>query len=64
LMYALGRSVEYYDMPVVRQIVRDAKRDDYRVSAILAGIAKSEPFLFTTAPPADDGVQTQAALVQ
>ena len=32
LGYALGRGVEYYDMPVVRQIVRDAKSQDYRFS--------------------------------
>ncbi len=54
MIYALGRSVEYYDMPAVRQIVRDAKRDHYRFSAILAGIAQSEPFRFSTAPRADD----------
>ena len=44
MIYALGRSVEYYDMPAVRRIVRDAAREDYRFSAILAGIAQSEPF--------------------
>jgi hypothetical protein len=37
MTYALGRSLEYYDMPVVRGIVRDAKRDDYRFSTIVMG---------------------------
>jgi hypothetical protein len=54
MIYALGRSVEYYDMPAVRRIVHDAGRENYRFSAILAGIAKSEPIRFSTAPTADD----------
>ena len=44
MTYALGRSVEYYDMPAVRQIVRDAARDNYRFSSIVMGIVKSAPF--------------------
>jgi len=53
MIYALGRSVEHYDMPAVRRIVRDAEREDYRFSAILAGIAQSEPFRLSTTPAAD-----------
>ena len=44
MTYGLGRSVEYYDMPAVRQIVRDAGRDNYRFSSIVMGIVKSAPF--------------------
>jgi len=44
LTYALGRPLEYYDMPVVRGIVQDAARSDYRLSALILGIAKSTPF--------------------
>jgi len=44
MTYGLGRSVEYYDMPAVRRIVRDAARDNYRFSAIVMGIVKSAPF--------------------
>ena len=44
MTYALGRSVEYYDMPAIRQIVRDTARDNYRFSAIVMGIVKSAPF--------------------
>jgi hypothetical protein len=62
MIYALGRGVEYFDMPAVRRIVRDARREDYRFSAILAGIAQSEPFKFSTAPAADDEIATQAAV--
>ena len=42
--YALGRGVEYYDMPVVRSIVRDAARNNYKFSSIVLGIVKSAPF--------------------
>jgi hypothetical protein len=44
MMYALGRSVEHYDMPAVRAIDRDAARDNYRFSSIVLGIVKSAPF--------------------
>ena len=44
MTYALGRSVEYYDMPAVRAIVRDAARDNYRFSSIVMGIVRSTPF--------------------
>jgi hypothetical protein len=44
LTYALGRGVEYQDMPVVRAIVRDAARNDYRFSSLIEGIVNSEPF--------------------
>jgi hypothetical protein len=51
LTYALGRRLEYYDMPAVRGIARDAARDDHRWSALLIGIAKSAPFQMRTAEP-------------
>jgi len=44
MTYALGRTVEYYDMPTIRKIVRDAAKDNYRISSIVLGIAKSAPF--------------------
>ncbi len=44
MIYGLGRGVQYYDMPAVRAIVRDAARNDYRFSSIVLGIVKSTPF--------------------
>jgi len=44
LTYALGRRVEYFDMPAVRTVVRDAARTEYRFSSLIAGIVKSVPF--------------------
>jgi hypothetical protein len=45
LTYALGRGIEYSDMPTVRAIVREAEKADYRFSALIEGIVLSEPFL-------------------
>jgi len=44
MTYALGRGLEYYDMPVVRAIARDAANNDYRFSSIVMGIVKSPAF--------------------
>jgi hypothetical protein len=44
LTYALGRGLEYYDMPVVRGIVREMSANDYHFSALIMGIVKSAPF--------------------
>ncbi len=45
MAYALGRPLEYYDQPTVRRIVREAKDEDYRWSAIVLGIVNSPAFL-------------------
>jgi hypothetical protein len=44
LTYALGRGLEYYDMPVVRAIARDSSAQNYRFSSVVLGIVKSAPF--------------------
>jgi hypothetical protein len=44
LIFALGRGIEPSDAPAVRQIVREAKADNYRFSAIARGIVNSTPF--------------------
>ncbi len=44
MIYAVGRGLKYYDMPVVRRIRRDAARNDYRFSSIVLGIVQSPPF--------------------
>jgi hypothetical protein len=48
LIYALGRGVEYQDMPLVRSIVRDAGASNYRFSSIVMGIVKSDAFQMNT----------------
>jgi hypothetical protein len=44
MTYALGRTLEHYDMPAVRKIVNEAAKDDYRFSTIVLGIVNSLPF--------------------
>ncbi|HUA21150.1 MAG TPA: DUF1592 domain-containing protein [Bryobacteraceae bacterium] len=44
LTYALGRPLEYFDMPVVRKIVTDSSHNDYRFSSLIVGIVQSTPF--------------------
>ena len=44
LTYGLGRGVEYYDLPWIRRIVRQAEADDYRWSSLILGIVESTPF--------------------
>jgi hypothetical protein len=53
LTYSLGRRVEYYDMPAVRAIVRDAAESDYSFAAIVKGVANSTPFRMRSAPAAE-----------
>ena len=44
LTYALGRRVEYYDMPGVRRIAAAAAQQDYRLSAFVEEVVRSQPF--------------------
>jgi len=48
LTYALGRGVEYYDAPAIREIVRQARPEDFRMSSLILGIVKSTPFQMRT----------------
>ncbi len=44
LTYALGRGVEYYDMPAVRKITRGAASNDYSLRSLVVGVVTSTPF--------------------
>ena len=44
MTYALGRPVEYTDMPTLRAIVRDSGKNDYRFSTMIVGVVKSPAF--------------------
>jgi len=44
LTYATGRGVEYYDAPAIRAIVREAQAKDFRLSSLILGIVRSQPF--------------------
>jgi hypothetical protein len=59
LTYALGRGVENGDMPLVRSIVKDGEGNNYRFSAIILGIVKSQAFQMNMKTP-DTTVQRAA----
>ena len=44
MAYGLGRRIEYYDMPAVRQIENEAKDQDYRISSFILGVVNSDAF--------------------
>jgi len=50
MAYALGRRLEYYDMPTVRAIVKDAGENGFKLSAFILGVAKSAAFTSAKAP--------------
>jgi hypothetical protein len=50
LTYALGRQVDFYDMPAIRAIVREAGRDNDHFSSLVLGIVKSAPFQMNVKP--------------
>jgi hypothetical protein len=50
LTYALGRGLDYKDMPALRKIVRGAAAGNYKFSAIVMGIVRSTPFQMRMAP--------------
>jgi len=50
LTYATGRKLEHYDMPTVRRIVRGAAASDYRFSALVQAVVRSEQFRMRRVP--------------
>ena len=58
MAYALGRRVEYYDMPTVRAITHDAAEEGYTMSAFIMGVVESPAFQMKStevATDSDDG---------
>ena len=61
MMYALGRELEYFDMPQVRAVVRRAARDEYRFASIVKGIVLSDAFRMQALPHTDTNTSTARA---
>jgi hypothetical protein len=55
LTYALGRGLEYEDMPLVRSITQNAAEDDYRFSSLLMGVIQSPAFTMNVKSAANEG---------
>jgi len=62
MTYALGRELEYHDMPTVRAIMRSAEASDYRFSTLVRGIINSDQFKKRVkSGPHNDAEETVAA---
>ncbi|MBV8906122.1 MAG: DUF1592 domain-containing protein, partial [Acidobacteriia bacterium] len=60
LTYALGRGLEYYDMPAVRVIARQAAKQNYRFSELVLDIVKSPPFQQSEPRPSGSGQEVSS----
>jgi hypothetical protein len=61
LTYALGRGLEYYDMPAVRAVTGQAARNNYRFSSLILGIVESTPFQMRRSQESDSAPATSVA---
>ena len=64
LEYGLGRTLAYYDMPTVRDVVRQAAPDNYRFSSIVLAVVQSTPFQFRMVPENTDSKKLAQATGQ
>ena len=60
MIYALGRGLEPVDMPVVRNVLRSASKDNYAMQSIILGIVQSNPFQMRTKLTDSSAVKTVA----
>jgi hypothetical protein len=59
MAYALGRRVEYYDQPTIRDIARRAAADEYRMSSFILGVVSSDAFRMQRVAVTDDSEENQ-----
>jgi hypothetical protein len=62
LIYGLGRSIDHRDMPTVRSIVREAAKADYRLSALILSVVRSQPFQSRTMAAAASPHESESAI--
>ena len=64
MMYAINRPLEYFDMPQVRKVVRNAKKDNYTLMSLVLGVINADAFrkqgaeVVSKAPPKQNAVAT------
>ncbi len=61
LAYALGRRAEHFDQPTIRAITRSAATQDYKMSAFILGVVKSDAFRLKRAEPVPTETATSVA---
>ncbi|MSO51963.1 MAG: DUF1592 domain-containing protein [Acidobacteria bacterium] len=57
MTYSLGRRVEYFDLPTIRKITRDAAKSNNRFSAFVMGVVTSRAFQMSKADAVDTTVE-------
>jgi hypothetical protein len=50
MTYALGRKVEYYDQPVIRDIIAETESENYTWTSLILGVIESTPFQYRRTP--------------
>jgi hypothetical protein len=60
LAYALGRRAEYFDQPLIRQIAKNAEKQNYKMSSFVLGVVSSEAFRMKRAEPATETANVAA----
>jgi len=60
MTYALGRGLEYYDMPSVRAVVHRAEKNNYKFSSLILGIVNSVPFEMRRSQPGESAAAANA----
>ena len=51
MTYALGRKLEYYDQPVIRDIISETESEKYTWSSLILGVIESTPFQYRRTQP-------------
>jgi hypothetical protein len=64
MIYALGRTVEYHDMPAIRKVVREASAEDYTFASVVTALVRSEPFRMKRIPDVETELTSQQAAVR
>jgi hypothetical protein len=62
MTFALGRTVEHFDMPIVRSVTRRAAANDYRFEEIVLGVVESPAFQRKSLPAAEEEKAATGAL--
>jgi hypothetical protein len=64
LAYSVGRTVEYYDLPAVRRIAKQAAASNYRWSAVISSIVRSTPFTMAIDAAPSDGSSARSQPIE
>jgi Protein of unknown function (DUF1588)/Protein of unknown function (DUF1585) len=58
MAYGLGRRVEYFDQPAIRQIAKQAEASNYKISSFVLGVIKSDAFRMRRVEPEQTTTET------